>query len=344
MQLLLAVVVALWGPCCLKAGEVYAVFKSRDRGVSWVRADRGLPAASRVNALGAIEKELLAGTDSGIFHMTDEARGWQLASGPAAVSARTLCFATLGQTVFAGTDGSGVLASSDHGRSWVRQLAFPSPKVRCLLARDGLLYAGTDAEGVFCSHDAGRSWQPLSTGLPDRAQVFALAAIEDQVFAGLYSRGLYAWDRSRDLWSRRNTVVPLALAVVGDTLIAGHNPGGLYRSPDRGLSWSKGTAKDDATALSAPGLAESSGELTPEAPVWEMAADDRLVVAGASAGIYLSADAGRTWVRARGGLPEGSPGIAFLVRPNLVLAGLWMSGRRGANERGAGNVAPKFVD
>lgn len=55
--------------------------------------------------------------------------------------------------------------------------------------------------------------------------------------------------------------------------------------------------------------------------MWELAGNDGLVIAGASSGIHTSHDRGQTWTRARVGLPAQSPGISFLIRPGLVLAG-----------------------
>jgi hypothetical protein len=65
---------------------------------------------------------------------------------------------------------------------------------------------------------------------------------------------------------------------------------------------------------------DASGELSPVAPVWELGADDALVLAGAGAGIYYSEDRGQTWTRARKGLPERSPGVAFVLKQDLILA------------------------
>jgi hypothetical protein len=200
--------------------------------------------------------------------------------------------------------------------------AFPSEKVRCLLAHDGKVYAGTDTDGVFAANAAGQPWTYLSAGLPSHAQVFALSAVRGRLFAGLYARGLYAWDEQNHSWVKTGPVTPLALASVHDTLIAGHNPGGLYWSGDLGASWSKGVAVGHAVGPLVSLHSDNSGELSSEAPVWELGSnDDGLVLAGAAAGIYYSEDRGRTWVRARKGLPEKSPGIAFLLKRDFVLAG-----------------------
>jgi photosystem II stability/assembly factor-like uncharacterized protein len=260
---------------------------------------------------------LFVGTDSGILLSQDEARSWRPSTDMSVARRRVISFAALDAKVIAGTDGSGLLVSPDNGKSWALHPAFPSKKVRCLVAYRGSLYAGTDADGVFVSRDGGQAWAQLQ-GLPPQVQVFALSVVEGRLFAGLYSKGLYAWNEQERRWTKVAGVSPLVLATAGGTLIAGHNPGGLYWSADLGASWSKATAKtvESFTSLQA----SEPGELSSDAPVWEAAANDELVFAGASAGIYYSEDRGRTWTRARAGLPTESPGVSFLLEPNFVLA------------------------
>ena len=228
-------------PASAHAAERFAIFRSADRGRSWTRADEGMPGDSRVNAFGALGESVFAGTDSGIFISRDEVRSWQPATGIAMSSGRILCFATIGGSVYAGTDGRGILVSSDGGISWESNAGFPRVKVRSLLAHRGELYAGTDANGVLVSGDGGRSWVQQSNGLPDGAQVFALAAVNGRVFAGLYARGLYAWQELEQRWLKAGEVTPLALASVGGALVAGHNPGGIHWSEDLGTNWFRAT-------------------------------------------------------------------------------------------------------
>jgi len=306
------------------AADAFAVFKSSDRGRSWTRSDHGIPQGSRIHAFGSAGELRFVGTDSGIFTSRDKALSWQPATGAVTSSGRVISFASLGRKVFGGTDGDGMLVSADGGRSWALDAAFPGRKVRCLLVHDDKVYAGTDAEGVLASHDAGRTWTRLAAGLPVHGQVFALSAVEGRLFAGLYSRGLYSWDRQGSAWAKVTPVTPLALASVEGTLIAGHNPGGLSWSADLGVSWFKGVAGGNAAGPLTVMASGDLGELSAEAPVWALASSDDVVFAGASAGIYYSEDRGRTWTRARTGLPEESAGIAFLLERGFVLAGAWV--------------------
>ncbi|MCX6604115.1 MAG: hypothetical protein NTV52_11030 [Acidobacteria bacterium] len=177
-------------------------------------------------------------------------------------------------------------------------------RLRSLLADRGRLLVGTEGEGVFVSGDAGRTWTGMAAGLPAQAQIFALTAVGETVFSGLYAKGLYSWNEREGRWVKVEGVSPLELASVGGTLVAGNNPGGLFWSEDGGKSWGKGT-----------------GEVGGEAPVWELGAGGGRVFAGAGEGIFYSEDGGRKWVPARAGLPRVSPGISFFVRGEVVLAG-----------------------
>ncbi|MBM3847240.1 MAG: hypothetical protein FJ405_13275, partial [Verrucomicrobia bacterium] len=221
----------------LRAAGRYAVFKSVDSGRSWVRADKGIAREHRINAFGSLGKAVVAGTDSGIYISLDGAEDWQPVTGAAQSSRRIISFVAQATKLFAGTDGQGMLVSSDTGMSWVVNRSFSSKKVRCLLAHKDLLYAGTDTDGVFSSTDGGQSWSSFNEGLPANAQIFAMSMAGDRLFAGLYSKGLYVWKEPEQRWTRTGPVRPLALATMGTVLIAGHNPGGIFWSEDSGAPW-----------------------------------------------------------------------------------------------------------
>ncbi len=243
----------------VEAGEgagVHAIFRSTDGGRSWVRTDMG---DVRVNAFGAVAKTVLAGTDAGIYGSGDDGRSWRQVEG---VTRRIVALATVGGRVFAATDREGLLVSADEGKSW-QSLSLPVKRLRSLLADRGRLLVGTEGEGVFVSGDEGRNWTKMAAGLPAQAQIFALGAVGDRVFAGLYAKGLYSWEESGGRWVKVEGVSPLALAATGSTLVAGHTRGGLFGRDDGGKSWGLGT-----------------GEVAGEAPVWVLGAEGGRVVGG----------------------------------------------------------------
>jgi photosystem II stability/assembly factor-like uncharacterized protein len=316
----LRIAIVLLAVCCRLsiAGDHHAVFKSVDNGQTWVRADVGLPVDSRINTFGSVEGTVLAGTDAGIYLSTDAGGTWQPTAGVAGSSGRVICIATFGTTQFAGIDGAGLLVSNDAGRSWSRDSRFPREKVRCLLVHQGELLAGTDAGGILVTKDGGANWERRSNGLPSQAQIFALAGVGGRLFAGLYSKGLFAWNPIASDWSKLEGVSPLVLASAGDTLIAGHNPGGIYWSETPHNAWMKGISR--SVGELAPTPVAAAAELAAESPVWELGSNGELVLAGAAAGIFRSEDRGRTWTRAHVGLPKKRPGIAFLVGREFILA------------------------
>jgi photosystem II stability/assembly factor-like uncharacterized protein len=287
----------------------YSLFRSQDRGQTWARSDSGLPHNTRINAFAVIRDAILAGTDRGIYISRDGGLNWT-ASGTANSVGRILTFAAIRTSVYAGTDRSGIVVSQDGGVTWAMTAGSSFGKIRSLLADTSALYAGTDARGVFVSRDGGHSWAAMSEGLPGGAQIFSLAGLKGQVFAGLYGKGLYVWSGQAPSWRKVGSVSPLALATSGETLLAGHNPGGIFRSDDLGATW----------GVSEIAFSYDLGK----APVWELAAGPELAMAGVSSGIYRSEDRGRRWIRARAGLPNASSGIAFLLGRRFVLAAVFI--------------------
>jgi photosystem II stability/assembly factor-like uncharacterized protein len=282
--------------------QEHAIYKSVDRGVTWTKAGANFPGSPRINSFGASTDRIFAGTDAGIYSSSNEGQTWQKTS----VAARTISFAVLGNTIYAGTQTTGLLASKDQGLNWTPVTGLPSRNIRSLLAAHGRLYAGTDADGVMVSNDQGMTWMPQNAGLPSLSQIFAMAIVDETIFAGLYAKGLYAWNKNEQRWTKAGNVKPLVLAAADGTLAVGHNPGGIY--------WSEKPTSTEWT--------QAAGNFESAAPVWEMASGGKLVVAGIADGIFLSEDYGRTWSRTLKGLPGKSPSVSFLVRGNSIYAGV----------------------
>jgi ligand-binding sensor domain-containing protein len=183
--------------------------------------------------------------------------------------------------------------------------------IRSLLAVGPKLYAGTDSQGVFIAESKGASWTNQRGGLPNSSQVFDLAIVNGTIFAGLYSKGLYRWEADLQTWVKSEGVVPLEIVTAGDSLVVGHNPGGIFVSEDRGTTWLDG----------------NSG-LPRNAPTWTLAADAERVWLGTSGkielgpediGLFVSKDRGKSWTRSDAGLPPSSAAISFMVAEQFIL-------------------------
>jgi len=299
----------------------FSLYKSTDHGTSWTKVGPGLVAEARINALSMVKEVVIAGTDRGIFVSHDAGANWQPSQNGPGTEARVLSFARHAGRLVAGTQNHGVLASDDAGRTWnaVNQ-GLTDLYVRSLLIVGTRFYAGTDRRGVFVSEDGGASWTNHRAGLPDSAQVFDLASVDGTVFAGLYSQGLYRWDAERGLWVKSGEVAPLEIVAAGKLLVAGHNPGGVFVSEDRGKTWQDGNSGLPLTA-----------------PIWTLAADGKQVWAGTTgkvglgpdeAGLFVSQDRGKSWTRSDTGLPPSSAAVSFLVSKSFILAGIFVKDQK----------------
>jgi len=305
------------------AESAFSLYKSTDQGTTWVPVGRGLPPEARINALEVAGTITVAGTDHGIFISRDAGLNWQPATRGVGTEARVLCLTVQSGRIFAGTHQHGVLVSGDGGTSWqTLNHGLTDRHVRSLLAAGTNLYAGTDRDGVFVSADAGATWTSQRAGLPESSQVFDLAAVGDTVFAALYSQGLYRWTAQNGLWVKAGEVAPLELVATGETLVVGHNPGGVFVSDDHGKTWQDGSAG-----------------LPVNAPVWTLAAGEGRVFVGTTGKLGLSAedvslfvskDEGKTWIRSDSGLPVPGAAISFAIAKEFILVGI-VSTRSGSS-------------
>ncbi|MBZ0256915.1 hypothetical protein K8I31_12690 [bacterium] len=292
-------------PYTTHADTEFRIFRSSDQGNSWSHSDQGASTQIRINAFVANSNLIFAGSDNGLYLSRDQGKNWDVLFVEPTLSVRILCLESVGKTIYAGTD-QGLYLSNNLGQTWrPASNQFQQYKILSLHKADNSLYIGTNRNGVWKMKAGEKDWRPITEGLPKGSQIFDLDQIGDTLFAALYGKGLYRKKIGDSLWEKVPQVTPLALAAIGNTLVAGHNPGGVYISQDLGQTWQDG-----------------SQGLPPDAPIWTLAANDTQVYAGASDGIFYSDDNGKNWQRAQQGLPKTCPGISFLASDDLILAGV----------------------
>ncbi len=234
----------------------------------------GLPfrSASAVFTLG--KTIFAAGHPNHVVYSPDGGRHWFSSRVEPIVSAIT-CFAASPNfahdaTLLAGSDGDGILRSTDGGTSWqlsnfglrsLHVLALAFAPLGEYQARPGraayryeMVFAATE-EGVYLSPNAGRAWKFASKGMPNVPTLSLLVSPDFQrrptpsgshftgaLFAGTDGAGLYRSQDGGQYWTALPTFPADATvnALMLDRrgrLLAGTGEHGILASADWGETW-----------------------------------------------------------------------------------------------------------
>jgi hypothetical protein len=235
-------------------------------------------------------------------------------------------------TVYAGTQTSGLYKSLDEGKTWSQQnQGLNNLDVRAIDIASGLIVVGT-ASGVFYSDDGATNWHSLGLTNLSVASVALMPKTNGvTIFAGLDNGSASAgyllktegtagtWLVVKGNFPGDAVVASLAVgsAPSGGTdlpLLAGTS-GGLFRSDDRGASWTPlaGLPPTDFNAV-----------------FFNPANPDQIYVASdgdqGNGGVWRSLDRGATWSTFGAGLPNKPRVTAVALQPlnpAQVVASTW---------------------
>lgn len=321
-----------------KDGLLYAgtdgrgVWRSEDHGVTWENLDRTTLVHPIVRSMAILDGALYVGTAGGMSRFDeggDYPETWStLIGGLRNVLLNEL--QVVDGTLFAGTNGGVYSFDLDSGR-WtelngglVRANGL-TVRVRTLAAHGNTLFAGTGTQGIFRSTDMGKSWARASVGLEQRGadkaavNVLDILASARGLVAAIAGQGMYISRDDGETWSPYSAGTPnlytYALHDVGGDLFAATFGTGIYRSP----------AGSDTWTYSSEGIRDTS--------VFALASDGAILYMGGSGGIFVSHDAGASWVPSDQGL--GTLNIRALnVVDGRVYAGTRQDGFYVSNDEG----------
>jgi photosystem II stability/assembly factor-like uncharacterized protein len=276
----------------------YALFRSADRGQSWGAASDQRRRIVFDLTLGADGAAFYAATDIGLLRSTDGGASWSLLDadeGPAfhLVQAHPrrpgTLFAARGPILLRGTDGAAP-RQAVAGPEGVQTLAFSTG------GRSIAIYAG-GGNGLWKSNDNGQTWRRLDLGFPGVVRAIAADPRNPRVlYAGLVEsrRALLKSTDAGATWTVSQRGLPvngpsapiiskLAVDPASPSVVyAVHDRKELFRSLNGGRTWSR--------LAGPPGVFRNDLEATPFG-----------LLAGTSAGVFLSTDRGLTWqARTRG--------------------------------------------
>ncbi len=260
-----------------RAAAAFGLARSTDGGATWAAATDKFQ-TNRINVLAAAGGRFWAGADAGLFVSSDGVAGWTEVGPPSLRRARILSVAVHGDNLVAGTHRSGIWRSGDGGSSWEQSATIAG--VRAATWSGGTFWVGSDDGTVLGSEDLGKTWVSISSGLPERSQIFDLrGGGKGRLFAALYSKGFYELDAG--VWRRLGTdVAPLTIHADGNVLLGGNNPGGIRRSVDAGKSWRHVT-----------------DGISSDAPSWTFFSSGSAIYYGTTgaSGLFASEDLGKSW-------------------------------------------------
>ncbi|MGH9905784.1 MAG: VPS10 domain-containing protein, partial [Pyrinomonadaceae bacterium] len=208
---------------------------------------------------------ILAATNVGLYRSFDPTKGWHKLPYSGEFDQRTTCISTnlrLPEVIWAGTAASGVLVSSDGGKTWSQADGLPDNAPVNTIAQDPQrpdhVYVGTK-QAFYASHDGGKNWSRRGGDLPfgDFTSILINPRNGDEIFVGnAYQNGgngggVYRTLNAGKTWARIDPTehrLPSqriwSLAFDGqdqNTLFVGSHSAGVYVVPRRGDSLAAGS-------------------------------------------------------------------------------------------------------
>ncbi len=265
------------------------VFLSTDSGQTWSRFDGGSPLGA-LRFIAASRREIVAaGWVGGVARNYQREGAWtRIADGLPNQKVWTVAVLPGGQ-LLAGMHGHGIYAFDEASRTW-HSVGLEGGTVTAITAgNNGDVWIGTQT-GIYRSKGPDYDWRLM--GIP-RSYVYSLATTTGgTIVAATYESGLLRSGNRGAEWvptDRRHEDV-YSVVSDGERLYAGGIVGRVFESDDDGRSWTI-TNKDP-------------GDEWTRDPIWSLAVQGRIVLAGSAGdGILRSEDGGITWKRGRARWP-----------------------------------------
>ena len=299
--------IVIGGKGAIYAGSFgHGIFRSMDRGVTWVPAGGGITDPFILSLASAQDGAVYAGTfRGGVFRSRDEGNSWQSVNG-GLKRLEVKALLAVDHELFAGT-GDGVYRLHGSGDHWTPVTSGLDDILVHALARspDGTLFAGTSGKGIFRFSPRSTGWVRMHHGLKDHEGMIenfirVLVIDHDQsIFAGTFDGGVFRSSDAGLTWRSISRALPndsiRGIVLIDQGLIVATG-NGIFKTTDKGKQWVP--VNKGLTNLAIQVLIRT---------------EDGGLYAGTSAGIFRSDD-GLTWMAVNQGLEAGMAPPPFLFR------------------------------
>lgn len=239
---------------------------------------------------GSVKKLLLhggalyAGTQPAeVYKSLDSGKTWHAlplaprVSSWGAAGSGVFSMAGMGRFIYAGTLDS-LQRSGDGGKTWERSnKGLRTNFVEFLASGQGAVYAGYFG-GLWRSLDSGATWSNMT--LPDTSRdVKSIAVLDSFLYIGMDGEGLYRTADRGETWTRIAMTGVYGLHSIHSSqgvLWVGDRNGGVHRSIDDGKTWAETDVCGSDEVLSLAGIPSN-------------------LFAACDGGMFRSKDTGRTW-------------------------------------------------
>jgi ligand-binding sensor domain-containing protein len=230
-------------------GHSNGIYTTTDFGNFWQLSNSGITSANKmVSCLCSNSAGVYAGNVNYLYFSNDNGTSWsQIYDFGSNIFLEK--FAVHNDTIYAATNGGGVLMSADNGLNWTSLNAgLPSNNILTIIEKGPYLFAGTDSNGVYMSSNSGATWTSTNVGLTPFKKIYCLETDGNNIFAGVsivstfyYKFGYFISSDNGATWVQDSNGLPTSKRIVnilsvGNVLLAASI--GIYRSLDDGATWS----------------------------------------------------------------------------------------------------------
>lgn len=284
----------------LLAAGTNNLYESTDGGASWAFTNGGqyFPIAG----MAAFGNLVLAGGFQGLMRSTDGGAsfGGRIDVFSIESTDRLTSFAQSGSTIYAstrsspGSGGAWLIRSTDSGATWVpTQPSVPRIAIGNVVLDGTRLVAAAPDKGVLLSTDGGATFSRSVAGIPYGGNVRALSRTQAgpllplDLYAATQGDGVYVTRNAGSSWAQASAdptgrlqhETVLSLLAESQSVLAGTAYRGVFRSTDRGGSWSPSNGGLPSGVVQAMGFARAGTN----------------VLVGTQGGLYYSANDGASW-------------------------------------------------
>jgi len=294
--------------------------RSVDRGETWQRWSESEFGIRDLEFAPHDIKRIMASSGGGVLESNDGGLTFELKALQGFQTHSLLMHPASPQRVLAGTNGAGILRSSDGGASWgavnsgvplarVVALAAPDDDPERILAGIALLNPNLGATGqgqVLLSRNGGAAWEVAIAGVGWGNDIVYCTA--DTVFAAV-RKGVARSDDGGETWETLPAFGALDVLNIGvspdcETIHAAAYQVGMFRSDDGGLT---------ASGPHLEGIDLQPDRFATNRVAIDPADRDRVLIA-TYGGLYVSADGGERWRLSDVG--QGIAGLSLAADPS----------------------------